>query len=72
MARIRIDEIQAAHGLSDAQMSELLWSDSKPHTRQVLFGRAKKKGMVSIRLDQLQAIHDRYPNDEIIDYEKET
>ena len=61
-----------AHGLSPAEMAAILWPDASTQTRRVLIGRWLTRPVVSIRLDQLQELHDRFPNDEIIDYEKET
>ena len=68
MARLRLPELMAEHGLTNQQMAELLWPDAGKDSRRVLMTRMKKNP-ITIRLDQLQRIHDEYPNFELIDYE---
>jgi hypothetical protein len=68
MARINITALMEAHELTPAEMAAILWPDATQQTPRVLIGRWLTRPVVSIRLDQLQELHDRFPNDEIIDY----
>ena len=60
----------ADNGLTDKQMAEILWPDAGKDTRRVLMARWLTKPVISIRLDQLQRVHDLYPDAEIIGYEE--
>lgn len=69
MARLRLHDLQAEYGLSNQKMAELLWPDSGKDSRRILMARMMKNP-ISIRLDQLQRIHNEFPDFKIIDYEK--
>ena len=72
--RIKLLELQTQSGLSDAEMSAKLWPDTSRQTQRVLFARAKTRGSVYIRLDQLKMLRDEFATtnlDNLIDFEDE-
>jgi len=58
--RVKIKELMELAGMSQDEMANLLWPDSSKHTRRVLIGKWLNKPTVTIRLDQLKALRDRF------------
>ena len=69
MARLRLTELMTEHGLNRDELSEILWPEANLQTRRVLIGKWLNRGIVTVRMDQLQDLYNRFgPN--IIDYEE--
>jgi hypothetical protein len=57
------------HGLTRDEMAVILWPEANLQTRRVLIGKWINRGIVTVRMDQLQDLYNRFgPN--IIDYEE--
>jgi hypothetical protein len=59
----------AEHGLTRDELAVILWPEANLQTRRVLIGKWLNRGIVTVRMDQLQDLYNRFgPN--IIDYEE--
>jgi hypothetical protein len=70
--RIRLRELMALTGASNAEIGAILWPDSCEQTRRVMLARWLSAGVPTIRLDQLKALSEYFNTtniENLIDYE---
>ena len=69
MARLRLTELMDEHGLTRDELAVILWPEANLQTRRVLIGKWLNRGVVTVRMDQLQDLYNRF-GEKLIDYEE--
>lgn len=58
--RLRINELQAETGVTDKELSAVLWPQSSKRSRYEMLRNWKNKPVGSIKLEQLQALSELF------------